>query len=48
MSKRANFIVRTGVLAAAAVFMALGIKNNELTEIARKAVTMCLECIGIA
>jgi len=47
MNKRAIFIVRTGVLAAGAIFIALEIKNNKLTEIEIKAVTICLECIGI-
>ena len=40
-------LLRAGVLITGAVLMTLGIFRGEMTDIMRKAVTVCLECIGI-
>jgi len=41
-------VIRIAVLAIGIAMCAAGIYRNELTEIMRKAATVCLECIGIA
>jgi len=47
MAQRAKSIFRFSVLAAGVVLAALGMLRGELNEILRKAVVVCLECIGI-
>ena len=47
MSKRATFITRAAVLAIGAALITLGILRGEPAETMQKAVTICLECIGI-
>ena len=47
MSRRGVFIARTAVFAIGALLITLGIQRGELVEIMRKAVIICLECIGI-
>ena len=42
-----TFLLPVLFLAAGAAFMAAGIINGELAEILRKAIIVCLECIGI-
>ena len=41
-------IVSYSLLALGIALMAAGIWRGELVEIMRKAVTVCLECIGLA
>ena len=40
-------ILRAAVIITAAVFIFIGIQRGEAGEIMRKAVMVCLECIGI-
>jgi hypothetical protein len=47
MSKRLLFSFRLAILAAGLAFTALGVWRGEMSEIMRKAVVVCLECIGI-
>ena len=49
MLQRTKGIVafRAGVMAAALAFIALGIARGEHSEVLKKAVRICLECIGI-
>lgn len=44
---RAACIVRWVVLAAAVAFIAVGVAAGEHLEVFWKAVTVCLECVGI-
>ncbi|MCI8756331.1 MAG: hypothetical protein HFG18_07035 [Oscillospiraceae bacterium] len=39
--------IRLGLLTAAVVFIAVGLLKQEHLEVMQKAVTICLECIGI-
>jgi hypothetical protein len=45
--KRGLLIVQASLVLLGAGLIALGIHRGELTEIMRKAVVICLECIGI-
>jgi hypothetical protein len=47
MSKRLLNGFRLAILAAGLSLAGLGIWRGELNEIMRKAVVVCLECIGI-
>jgi hypothetical protein len=47
MSKRLLNGLRLAILAAGLSFAVFGIWRGELNEIMRKAVVICLECIGI-
>ena len=40
-------ILRAGMLAAALVFLGLGVALGEYRGVMQKAVNICLECIGI-
>lgn len=40
-------IIRFGILAAAIVFIGIGLLRQEQMEVLGKAVRICLECIGI-
>lgn len=42
-----SIIIKVGVLLAGAALCVAGIMRGELTVIMRKAVVVCLECIGI-
>ncbi|MCL2698081.1 MAG: thioredoxin [Oscillospiraceae bacterium] len=42
-----NKIARTLILITGLVFIVLGIWHDEPADIMNKAVTVCLECIGI-
>lgn len=44
---RSNKIIRVIVIIAAVAFIYAGIRRGEAGEIMRKAVMVCLECIGI-
>ena len=44
--KRLN-IIRAAVLIAAIVFICIGLKNGEAGVVMRKAMQVCLECIGV-
>lgn len=39
--------IRFGLLAAAALFLGIGVMRQEHIEVMLKAVNICLECIGI-
>jgi len=40
-------IIRVAIIVTGVALMAIGIWQGELTAILRKAVVVCLECIGI-
>jgi len=40
-------VIRMVIIATGVAMMAIGIWQGELTAIIRKAVVVCLECIGI-
>lgn len=40
-------IIRVAIIFAAIAFIVVGIRRGEAGEIMRKAVMVCLECIGI-
>jgi len=46
-SIKMRFILRAVIIAAGLLFMCIGIWQGELTAIMRKAVVICMECIGI-
>jgi hypothetical protein len=47
MGARRRYLPAILLLAAAAVFFALGVFRGEVDTVLRKASTICLECIGI-
>lgn len=47
MRNKKALLIRWGLLAAAAVFFAMGVWRQEQREVLEKAVKLCLECIGI-
>lgn len=47
LNRKFTLLVRYGLLAAAAVFLAVGLARGEQGEVMQKAVRICLECIGI-
>lgn len=40
-------LLRIGLLCAAAVMMIYGISRGEMAIVLKKAVNLCLECIGL-
>jgi len=40
-------VVRAAIIVAGIALMTVGILHGELTAIMRKAIVICLECIGI-
>lgn len=47
MKARRIHIIRAAIFVVALVFIALGIARGEHSIVLRKAVRICLECIGI-
>lgn len=47
MGRKQILIIRYGVLVISATFIVVGIMRQEHIEVLRKAVKICLECIGI-
>ncbi|MCI8994034.1 MAG: hypothetical protein HFG80_15265 [Eubacterium sp.] len=47
MKNKSVAVTRYGLLAAAVVFIAIGLLKQEHLEVMQKAVKICLECIGI-
>lgn len=47
MRSRMERVIPSLLAAAGAVFMIVGIYRGELAIVLRKAITICLECIGI-
>ena len=43
----ALWAARIVICAAAAAFIAYGIQRGEMAEVLKKAVNICLECIGL-
>jgi len=43
MSKYVKYVVLVGAIA----MLVLGITNGEMAAVLRKAITICMECIGI-
>ena len=48
MSKTKINILRITFIVLSLMFLGIGIKNEEFVSVLQKAVTVCLECIGIA
>lgn len=46
-NKMRTKVVRFGILAAALLFIGIGIAGEEHLDVMQKAVRICLECIGI-
>lgn len=44
---RRTALVRTALLAAAVLLIALGIANGGMRDMFRKAILICMECVGI-
>ena len=40
-------LFRAGLLLLAAVFMVFGVSRGEMAMVLKKAVNLCLECIGL-
>ena len=40
-------LFRAGLLALAAVFIVYGVSRGEVAVVLKKAVNLCLECIGL-
>ena len=47
MSEKARWILRVILLAVAGGFIAYGAIRGEVSMVLMKAVTICLECIGL-
>ena len=47
MSEKKRRFIAIGIMAVGVVFIGLGIIRGENTAIWRKAVNICLECIGL-
>ena len=47
MSDKRRLLIAGTVLAAGAAFLVIGISRGELDTVFRKAINICLECIGI-
>lgn len=45
--KNKTLILRLSILCVSIAFIGIGILRDEHLEVLRKAVTICLECIGI-
>jgi len=43
----AGLLLRAGLLAVAAVLIIYGISRGEMAIVLKKAVNLCLECIGL-
>ena len=47
MKERTRYLIGAAVLVLAAVLIVVGVKNGEMAVVLKKAVNICLECIGI-
>ena len=47
MKEKTRYLVGTAVLVIAAVLIVIGVQNGEMAVVLKKAVNICLECIGI-
>ncbi|MDR1650774.1 MAG: thioredoxin [Synergistaceae bacterium] len=47
MSEKTGNILRAALFLIALAFVAAGVSRGEMSTVLRKAVTVCLECIGI-
>ena len=45
MKKRRAYTI--GILGIAAIFLVIGIIDGQYQDVLKKAVTICLECVGI-
>ena len=45
--KNKRFIITLGLIAVSVAFIIIGVAREEHIEMMRKAVLICLECIGI-
>lgn len=47
MKERTKTVIACLVIAAGAVFIAVGVSRGEAFTVLQKAITTCLECIGL-
>ncbi len=47
MKEKTRNIIALAIIAAGILFVAVGIHRDEVEVVLRKAVNICLECIGI-
>lgn len=47
MKEKSRYLIGTALLVAAAVLVFIGVQNGEVGVVLKKAVNICLECIGI-
>lgn len=47
MKEKTRYLIGAGVLAMAAILICIGVRNGEMATVLKKAVNICLECIGI-
>lgn len=47
MKEQTRYLIGTALLAVAVVLVFVGVQNGESAVVLKKAVNICLECIGI-
>ena len=47
MKEKTRYLIGAAVLAASAILIFVGVHNGEMAVVLKKAVNICLECIGI-
>ena len=47
MKEKTRYLIGAAVLILSCVLICLGVQNGEMAVVLKKAVNICLECIGI-